>query len=187
MIAGDSAGGHLALMLLLTLRASALPRPAAAIAISPWTDPSNGGSTMTTNAALDWMSPAMSNQLARWSGTELASSGNLAEWPDDADFADLPPLLIHGGEAEICRSMIEQFCARATRSGAPVTCRIWPDMNHNFHGFGDLMRQSREALDQIGKLPTSPSKSKNSLPCFSSESPVCWSSMKQRGALIELV
>jgi acetyl esterase/lipase len=46
--------------------------------------------------------------------------------------------------------MIEQFFARARKAGAPVTCRIWPDMNHNFHGFGDLMSQSREALDAIG-------------------------------------
>jgi monoterpene epsilon-lactone hydrolase len=148
VFAGDSAGGHLALMLLLTL--NDLPKPAAAVAISPWTDPRNGGASITANSAFDWMSPAMSNQLARWAGPEFTENASLTEWPDTRDLASLPPLLIHAGEAEIARDMIEQFCARATAAGAPVTCRVWPDMNHNFHGFGEMMPQSRDALAEIG-------------------------------------
>jgi hypothetical protein len=31
-----------------------------------------------------------------------------------------------------------------------VTCRTWPDMNHNFHGFSEMMPQSRDALAEIG-------------------------------------
>jgi monoterpene epsilon-lactone hydrolase len=46
--------------------------------------------------------------------------------------------------------MIEQFAQRAKSAGAPVACRTWPDMNHNFHGFGEMMPQSREALAEIG-------------------------------------
>jgi acetyl esterase/lipase len=136
-------------MLLLTLRETMMPPPAAAIAISPWTDPANTGASMTTNRAFDWMSQALGNQLALWAGPDFIATGNLADWRSDRDLADLPPLLVHAGEAEICRSMIEQFCARAAASGAPITCVIWPDMNHNFHGFGDLMPQSQQALDAI--------------------------------------
>jgi len=148
VFAGDSAGGHLALMLLLTL--NDLPRPAAAIAISPWTDPHNGGASVAANSAFDWMSPQMSDQLARWAGPEFTQHASLTEWPDMRDLAGLPPLLVHAGEAEICRDMIAQFCTRAVGAGAPVTCRIWPDMNHNFQGFGELMPQSRDALAEIG-------------------------------------
>jgi epsilon-lactone hydrolase len=148
VFAGDSAGGHLALMLLLTL--NELPRPAAAIVISPWTDPRNGGASVTANSAFDWMSPAMGDQLARWAGSEFTENASLTEWPDARDLAALPPLLIHAGEAEIARDMIEQFAQRAKSAGAPVACRTWPDMNHNFHGFGEMMPQSREALAEIG-------------------------------------
>lgn len=148
ILAGDSAGGHLALMLLLTL--NELPKPAAAVAISPWTDPRNGGASIAANSAFDWMSPAMSDQLASWAGAEFTEHASLTEWPDVRDLAALPPVLIHGGEAEICRDMIEQFSLRATRAGAPVTLKVWPDMNHNFHGFGELMPQSRDALAEIG-------------------------------------
>ena len=148
VFAGNSAGGHLALMLLLSL--NDLPKPAAAIAISPWTDPRNASASIIINSAFDWMSPAMIDQFALWAGTEFAERASLAEWPDDSDLATLPPLLIHAGEAEICRDMIQQFAARATRAGVPVMCRTWPDMNHNFHGFGDMIPQSREAFAEIG-------------------------------------
>jgi acetyl esterase/lipase len=148
ILAGDSAGGHLAVMLLLTL--NDLPRPAAAIAISPWTDPRGGGASVTQNGPFDWMSAATGDQLARWAGSEFTEHASLTEWPDVRDFAALPPVLIHAGDAEIARDMIQQFCERATHSGAPVTYRAWPDMNHNFHGFGEMMPQSREALAEIG-------------------------------------
>ena len=81
IVAGDSAGGHLAIALLLTLTAAGLPIPAAGVAISPWTDPQNGGASMQTNSAFDWMSPQMSEQLARWAGPELARA-RLVDWPD---------------------------------------------------------------------------------------------------------
>jgi epsilon-lactone hydrolase len=148
IVAGDSAGGHLALMLLLTL--NDLPKPAAAVAISPWTDPRNGGASADANSVYDWMSPAMGDQLARWAGSEFTDNASLTEWPDVRDLAALPPLLVHAGDAEIARDMILQFCARAKHAGAPVTCRVWPDMNHNFHGFGEMMPQSRDALIEIG-------------------------------------
>jgi monoterpene epsilon-lactone hydrolase len=148
ILAGDSAGGHLALMLLLTL--NELPRPAAAIAVSPWTDPTNGGASIAENSAFDWMSPQMSDQLASWAGTEFTRNASLTDWPDVRDLAELPPTLVHAGDAEICRDMVVQFCTRAKNAGAPVTCRVWPDMNHNFHGFGELMPQSRDALAEIG-------------------------------------
>ena len=148
VFAGDSAGGHLALMLLLTL--SDLPQPAAAVAISPWTDPNNGGASGAANGAFDWMSPEMGDQLARWAGPEFTQHASLTEWPDVRDLATLPPVLVHAGDAEIARDMVVQFCTRAKSAGAPVTCRIWPDMNHNFHGFGELMPQSRDALAEIG-------------------------------------
>jgi epsilon-lactone hydrolase len=148
VFAGDSAGGHLALMLLLTL--NELPKPAAAVALSPWTDPRGGGASVATNGAFDWMSHDMGRQLADWAGPEFTEHASLTEWPDVRDLADLPPTLIHGGDAEICRDMIEQFSERAKRAGAPLTCRIWSDMNHNFQGFGEATQQSRDALAEIG-------------------------------------
>ena len=149
VLAGDSAGGHLVLVLALALKAAGLPLPAAAVAISPWTDPRNAGASMQSNRPFDWMSPRMSDQLARWAGPELAQA-SLLHWPRTDDFKHLPPLLVQAGEAEICIDMIDAFCDLAERAGTDITYRRYPDMTHNFHGFGDLVPQSREALDEIG-------------------------------------
>ena len=35
-------------------------------------------------------------------------------------------------------------------AGADISYRRWPDMTHNFHGFGEIVPQSREALNEIG-------------------------------------
>ena len=148
VMAGDSAGAHLMLSLLLRRHATGLPKPSAAIAISPWTDPGNGGASMQANSRFDWMSSTMSRQLAQWAGPDLQKF-NLALWPHDRDLDELPPLLVHSGEAEICRDMIDEFCAQARRAGADVTYQCWPDMNHNFHGFGDRIPQSEMALKAI--------------------------------------
>ena len=55
VVAGDSAGGGLALALLLSLRDAGTPLPAAAVCISPWTDLSLSGESMTANARKDVM------------------------------------------------------------------------------------------------------------------------------------
>jgi acetyl esterase/lipase len=149
VVAGDSAGGHLALALLLALAEHGRPLPAAGILISPWTDPCNGGASIESNRAYDWMSPEMSGHLARWAGAALTRC-TPARWPDRSALAALPPLLVHAGEAEICRDMITTFCAHAQAAGAAVTLRLFADMNHNFHGFGALVPQSREALAELG-------------------------------------
>ncbi len=55
VIAGDSAGGGLALAALVSLRDADVPLPAAAVCISPWTDLSLSGASMTVNARKDVM------------------------------------------------------------------------------------------------------------------------------------
>ena len=151
IVTGDSSGGHLALALLLTLCKKDLPVPNATIAISPWTEPGGGGESLSTNAPSDWMTGAMLTQMAHWAGMR-----NGARHPffrlTEADLSPLKRVLIHVGGAEICLDMVLRFAARARAAGADVTCNVWPDMNHNFHGFGDSLPQSREALEQVASF-----------------------------------
>src|SRR5262245_30467683 len=51
VVAGDSAGGGLALSLMLALRAAGTPLPSAAALFSPWTDLAATGESIRTNAA----------------------------------------------------------------------------------------------------------------------------------------
>lgn len=149
VLTGDSAGGHLVLALLLTLCQSGQPQPAASIAISPWTDPGGGGgASLRSNAPCDWMTAEMLEQLAVWAGSRGGASHPLFRLMN-VDLSPLKRVLIHAGGSEICCDMVRDFATRARTAGADVRCEIWPDMNHNFQGFGDALPQSRQALKQI--------------------------------------
>jgi len=151
VVIGDSAGGHLALSVLLALHDAGLPSPAAGIAISPWVDPSNSGDSMQANGSFDWMTRDMADQLGKWAGAAGGSEHPLF-WPMQADLKALPPVLVQSGGAEIFRDMIEDFRVRAEDAGANVAFETWPDMNHNFQGFGSLLGESGQALDRMASF-----------------------------------
>ena len=149
-VAGDSAGGHLVLSLLLALGDARLPMPAAAVAMSPWIDPANSGDSMRANEAFDWMTKDMADLLGLWAGAGTGRDQPLFRLMS-ADLAALPPTLIQYGQAELFRDMIEQFRTRHAGAGQ-ITFEAWPDMNHNFQGFGHLVSQSEDALARIASF-----------------------------------
>ena len=65
VLAGDSAGGNLALALLLAARDSKLPLPALAIALSPPTDFETNHASIVRNQDSDWIDKRMLDQWAR--------------------------------------------------------------------------------------------------------------------------
>jgi acetyl esterase/lipase len=103
---------------------------------------------MQGNAPFDWMTPELADQLGAWLGAAGGRDHPLYR-PMTADLTGLAPLLIQSGEVEIFRDMIESFRSRAVHADADIVFQAWPDMNHNFQCFGDLLSESRAALDKI--------------------------------------
>jgi acetyl esterase/lipase len=151
VVAGDSAGGNLALALLLALRDGGEALPALAICMGPWTDPSNPGDSMTTNARYDWVGKRMADRWSQWFVADDSLDNPLIS-PVKADLTGLPPIYIQAGGAEILLDMIVEFADRAAQQGAEVTLDVWPEMTHDFQAFGDMVPQSREALERIGEV-----------------------------------
>ncbi|MFZ4462962.1 MAG: alpha/beta hydrolase [Bacteroidales bacterium] len=151
VIAGDSAGGNLTLTLLLAIRNAGLPFPAGAICIAPWTDLSNPGESMRTNDSHDWITERMAKRWADWFCQGKDASNPLIS-PVHADLKGLPPIYIQAGSAEILYDMICVFEKEAKKQGADVTLDVWPNMIHDFQAFGDLVTESREALQRIGEM-----------------------------------
>jgi acetyl esterase/lipase len=151
IIAGDSAGGHLVLSLLLSLRDARLPLPALAICIAPWTDVQNSGESMTKNESYDWVEKRMAVQWAEWL-CQGADSKNPLISPIQADLGGLPPIYIQAGSAEILHDMIREFENRAKAQNADVTLEVWQNMNHDFQGFGAMVPESKQALQRIGEV-----------------------------------
>jgi len=146
--AGDSAGGHLTLALLLAARESRLPLPALAVALSP---PTDFESNHIGNRGFDWIEKPMLEQWADWF-CDSAERRNPLVSLILADLRGLPPIYIQAGGAEILYPSIQAFADRAREQKADVVLETWGNMTHDFQLFGLDSPPSAEALRRFGQV-----------------------------------
>ena len=149
-IAGDSAGGGLALATLVALRDAGDPLPAAAVAMSPWTDLALTGESLSTRADVDVM--IKPDGMRESAATYLAGADPRHPYasPLYADLHGLPPILIHVGDAEVILDDSTRFAAKARAAGVDVTLEVWDQMPHVWHAFAGLLPESGQAIERIG-------------------------------------
>ncbi len=151
ILMGDSAGGHLVVSALLALRDQSWPLPSLGVCLSPWIDLSNSGESMSRNEKFDWINKRMADSWAKW----FCAGKNPRDpsvSPINVNLRGLPELYLQAGNAEILHDMIRIFEQRALQQGVKVTLDVWDNMNHEFHVYGNLMPQSREALNRIAEM-----------------------------------
>ena len=149
-IAGESAGGGLAVALLLRLRDQGLPLPAATAVMSPWADLTGEADSLRSRADLDVS--LTQGALAVRATDYLDGADPHAPYasPARADLRGLPPLLIQVGTAEILLDDALNLAARAARSDVSVTLESFPAAPHVFQGFAAVLDEGRDALDRLG-------------------------------------
>ena len=149
-IAGDSAGGGLAVAAMLKVRDEGAPPPACAFLSSPWTDLAGTGASVAGNAAVD---PTVKERFLTWFSDLYMNGGDprtpLAS-PLYGDLKGLPPTLIHVGSVEILLDDATRLAERARAAGVEVECEIWPDMLHVWHLFAPMLSEGREAIAKAG-------------------------------------
>jgi acetyl esterase/lipase len=149
VIAGDSAGGGLALATLLALRDAGVPLPAAAACLSPWVDLECTGETMTTKADVD---PVVQRDgVVGMAEMYLAGAdprSPLAS-PLYGDLSGLPPLLIQVGTRETLLDDSMRLAARAEQAGVDVTLETVDEAPHVWHVFSSFLPEGRDSIDQI--------------------------------------
>jgi epsilon-lactone hydrolase len=148
IVAGDSAGGNLALALLLEARDETLPLPAMAIVLSP---PTNFDSEILGSEEHDWLDKRALLQWRDWF-CDPAQRRNPLVSPLQADLRGLPPIYVQAGRAEILYDSIQAFVDHARNQGADVFLESWEDMNHVFQIFGPHASQSADALRRVGEV-----------------------------------
>lgn len=152
-LAGDSAGGGLALSLLLRLRDTGQAMPAAAVLMSAWTDLTASGGSYDTRADTDPIHQRpMIVAMAR---NYLGKEGNAADplvSPLFADLKGLPPLLAQVGDRETVLDDSRDFVARAKEAGVDATLQVWDHMIHVFQQFSTHLPEARAAIDDIGRF-----------------------------------
>jgi monoterpene epsilon-lactone hydrolase len=145
-LAGDSAGGGLALALLVALRDQLDPLPAAAVLFSPWTDLAATGESLVSNDAADvmhfgsWVAQQGRHYLGDTPATHPLAS------PVYADLTGLPPLLIQVGDSEVLLDDSRRVFANAKKVGVDATLRLWPGVAHGWQIFAPILPEARAAL-----------------------------------------
>ncbi len=147
VVAGDSAGGALSLMLALRLKRLGLPQPAGLLLISP-----------VTGVALD--SP--SHERYRYSDPMLRSSClamvseimAVADEADErcpvrADLTGLPPMLIQVGAIEALHDDATELAAQAQRCGVAVELQICSGLWHVSQLYAGLLGSASQAVTQL--------------------------------------
>ncbi len=150
LVAGDSAGGGLALALLLRLRDEGLPLPAAAVALSPWTDLALTGASLERNAAADPMLNA--DDMPKFAAEYLAGIDPHDPYasPLYGDPTGLPPTLIHVGGDEILRDDAVRMAEKMRAAYCHVELQIWPRMPHVWHLLAPVLPEAKSAIAGIG-------------------------------------
>jgi monoterpene epsilon-lactone hydrolase len=148
IIAGDSAGGGLALATLLMAKSLGLPMPSCAILFSPWTDLAATGDSLKINRRRDPM--LVSSSMI--DGANLYLNGcdprNPLASPLYGDFTGLPPLLIQVGKGEILRDDSTRLAVLAREAGVKVDISIWPNMPHVFQVSQMFLPEAKVAMKQ---------------------------------------
>ncbi|GAA5893864.1 hypothetical protein JCM6882_003114 [Rhodosporidiobolus microsporus] len=137
IVGGDSAGGNLALALMLYLRENELPQVGGAVLISPWVDMTASLGSWDENKNLDYLT--LGNNTSPLSPPRLflplESYDTLVSSPYvspalSASLHSLPPLLIHSSGAETLRDEHTLLALRAAKAGVSVTHEVWSEGVH---------------------------------------------------------
>jgi epsilon-lactone hydrolase len=150
-VAGDSAGGGLAVALLVATRDAGEALPAAAVLMSPTVDLTSSGASMTERADQDpFSTPELLRQLASDYLAGADPKTPLAS-PLFASLAELPPLLIQVGTADLLLSDSERLAAAAAEAGVDVTLEIGEGLPHVYPILLGTP-EAAEATEQTGKF-----------------------------------
>jgi epsilon-lactone hydrolase len=150
-VGGDSAGGGLAVALLVATRDAGQDLPAAAVLMSPTVDLTSSGASMTERVDQDPIStPAMLRQFAADYLAGADPKTPLAS-PLFASLTGLPPLLIQVGTADLLLSDSERLAAAATHAGVDVTLQIGEGLPHVYQLLLGTP-EAAQATEQIGNF-----------------------------------
>ena len=152
VLAGESAGGALAVATLVNARDHELPLPAAAFVMSPYADLTLAGTTMETKSEVD---PLMSRKALQPRVTDYTAGQDAALGlisPIFADLSGLPPLIIQAGSHEVLLDDAVRLARQAATADVEVTLDVTPRVPHVFQAYHPILDEAVAALDRAGQF-----------------------------------
>ncbi|WP_264212439.1 alpha/beta hydrolase [Leisingera thetidis] len=154
LLAGDSAGGGLALALLAALLARG-ERPAGLIAFSPWCDLTLSGASIKANRVKDAIIPTgrmkevVEQYLAGADPADARASPLFAEFPGP------PPVLIQAGDTEVLLSDAQRMAERLQAAGGTVRLSLWRNVPHVWQFMAGHLPEGQAALEEAAAFAVS--------------------------------
>ena len=149
VLVGDSAGGGLALSLMLALKRDGRRQPAGAVLMSPWTDLTCAGASYQANLATE---PAMDRADLLSAAEDYCGATDPRDpiaSPIFADLAGLPPLLVQAGGGEIMLDDSVVFAERAAAAGVATTLEVTEGLWHVFQNAPEDIPEVAAALASV--------------------------------------
>ena len=153
VLAGDSAGGGLAMALCHTLKSMWRRPPAGIIAMSPWTDLTLSGKSYKENFEID---PVFGNDRSElifnnpYVGDANPRDPRIS--PLFGDFTGFPPMLIQVGTDEMLLSDSISVAEKARSAGVKVRFTKYNGMFHVFQMAGTIMDESKQAWIEVRRF-----------------------------------
>ena len=158
LVAGDSAGGNLTLVLLALLRDSGGRAPNAAVCLSPVTDCRFNSPSIFSNLSSDVMLKPLAKRFS-WLPDFLFSLGgrymsgrgaaNPVMSPLLADLSGLPPILVQCSECEILRDDGRRYVNKAVAAGTDAILQRWDNVPHVWPIFYPDLPEADQAFAEI--------------------------------------
>jgi acetyl esterase/lipase len=157
VLAGDSAGGYLALSLAQRLQESG-EEPAALVAISPLLQLAKEYKQAHPNIKTDAMFPARAfdalvELVAAAAKKNAQNDGKPEEIYEPLEHIKpgLPRTLIHVSGSEVLLHDAQVAASRLAAVGVPAEVRVWPGQVHDFQLAAPLLPEAVRSLRQIGE------------------------------------
>ncbi len=148
---GDSCGGGMALSTLLAARDRGLALPAAFVGLCGWFDMEARGESAVSPVGRDpFLNPEWLRLRARDYVGPAGDVRDPAVSPLHAELSGLPPVLLHAGEMDRCRSDSERLADRIASVGGNVTLEVVAGMPHGFHGLSGIVPEADAAFAEVG-------------------------------------
>lgn len=150
-VAGDSAGGGLALALTMYLRDNGMTMPRGIITMSAWTDLTKSGESYQENFDIDPVFGKSEDSLVFQDGYYQENDPKEPYIsPVMGDYHGFPPMLMQVGEYEMLLSDTLTVADKARQAGVQVKEHTYPGMFHVFQMGLLLYPESKEAWQEVG-------------------------------------
>jgi acetyl esterase/lipase len=152
VLAGDSAGGNLALVTIHRAKASGDPLPRCAVLLSPALD-----CTLTSHSMADYDGRDPMLQLSSLLVLRRCYVRSPYQYTDPevsplfADFSGFPPLFLQAGTTEMLRDEAIRAADKAHAAGVDVELELWPEAPHVFQ-IADFLPEASLAIRHIARF-----------------------------------